>query len=144
MLQAMNTGHDGSITTIHSNSPRDTLSRVETMTLMAGMDLPLRAIRDQIASALDMVVHISRLRDGSRRVTQISEIVGAEGDIVSMSDLFAFDHSAGMDDDGRHMGVLTPTGLRPAFAERLRDAGIELPARLLGIGGTLARPGVRR
>ncbi len=145
MLQAMNTGHDGSLSTVHANSPRDALFRLETMTLMAGMDLPLRAIRDQIASALDLVVHISRLRDGSRRVTQISEIAGAEGDIVSMSDLFAFDHAAGMDDDGRHLGALVPTGLRPGFAERLRDSGIELPARLLGIGAaTLARPGVRR
>jgi pilus assembly protein CpaF len=140
----MNTGHDGSLSTVHANSPRDALFRLETMTLMAGMDLPLRAIRDQVASALDLVVHISRLRDGSRRVTQISEIVGAEGEVVSMSDLFAFDHSAGMDEDGRHRGALAPTGLRPAFAERLRDAGIELPARLLGIGATLARPGVRR
>jgi pilus assembly protein CpaF len=145
MLQAMNTGHDGSLSTVHANSPRDALFRLETMTLMAGMDLPLRAIRDQIASALDMVVHISRLRDGSRRVTQISEIVGAEGEIVSMSDLFSFDYHAGMDEDGRHMGTLLPTGLRPAFAERLRDSGIELPARLLGLdGGNLARPGVRR
>ncbi|MEP6623494.1 MAG: CpaF family protein [Acidimicrobiia bacterium] len=145
MLQAMNTGHDGSLSTVHANSPRDALFRLETMTLMAGMDLPLRAIRDQIASALDLVVHLSRLRDGSRRVTQISEVAGAEGDVVSLSDLFAFDYSAGLDDEGRHRGSLAPTGLRPGFAERLRDAGIELPARLLGIGSSnLARPGARR
>ena len=145
MLQAMNTGHDGSLSTLHANSPRDALFRLETMTLMAGMELPLRAIRDQIASALDVVVHLSRLRDGSRRVTQISEVVGAEGDVVSLSDLFAFDYTAGLDDEGRHRGTLTPTGLRPGFAERLRDTGIELPARLLGIDApALARPGVRR
>ncbi len=145
MLQAMNTGHDGSLSTVHANSPRDALFRLETMTLMAGMDLPLRAIRDQIASALDLVVHLSRLRDGSRRVTQISEVAGAEGDVVSLSDIFAFDYSAGLDDEGRHRGVLAPTGLRPGFAERLRDTGIELPARLLGIdSANLARPGARR
>jgi len=145
MLQAMNTGHDGSLSTVHANSPRDALFRLETMTLMAGMDLPLRAIRDQVASALDLIVHISRLRDGSRRVTQISEIVGVEGDVVSLSDLFAFDFHAGLDDDGRHLGALAPTGLRPGFTERLRDTGIELPARLLGINApVLARPGVRR
>jgi pilus assembly protein CpaF len=145
MLQAMNTGHDGSLSTVHANSPRDALFRLETMTLMAGMDLPLRAIRDQIASALDLVVHISRMRDGSRRVTHISEVVGTEGEVVSLSDLFAFEFSAGLDEDGRHMGALVPTGLRPAFAERLRDTGIELPARVLGIASpVLARPGVRR
>ena len=145
MLQAMNTGHDGSLTTLHANSPRDALSRVETMALMAGMELPLRAIRDQIASALDLVVHLSRLRDGTRRVTQISEVVGTEGDVVSLSDLFAFDYTAGIGDDGRHQGALAPTGLRPGFAEHLRDLGIELPARLLGIDApSLQRPGVRR
>ena len=145
MLQAMNTGHDGSLSTVHSNSPRDALFRLETMTLMAGMDLPLRAIRDQIASALDLIVHISRLRDGTRRVTQISEVAGAEGEVVSLSDLFAFDYAAGFDEEGRHQGVLAPTGLRPGFAERLRDTGIELPARLLGIDSpALARPGTRR
>ncbi len=145
MLQAMNTGHDGSLSTVHANSPRDALFRLETMTLMAGMDLPLRAIRDQIASALDVVVHLSRLRDGSRRVTQISEVAGAEGEVVSLSDIFGFDYSAGLDDEGHHRGTLTPTGLRPGFAERLRDSGIELPARLLGIDApSLARPGTRR
>ncbi len=145
MLQAMNTGHDGSLSTVHANSPRDALFRLETMTLMAGMELPLRAIRDQIASALDVVVHLSRLRDGTRRVTQISEVAGTEGDVVSLSDIFAFDYSAGFGEDGRHQGVLAPTGLRPGFAEKLRDYGIELPARLLGIdAASLQRPGARR
>ncbi len=145
MLQAMNTGHDGSLSTVHANSPRDALFRLETMTLMAGMELPLRAIRDQIASALDVVVHLSRLRDGTRRVTQISEVAGTEGEVVSLSDIFAFDYSAGFDEDGRHQGALAPTGLRPGFAEKLRDYGIELPARLLGINAaSLQRPGARR
>ena len=145
MLQAMNTGHDGSLSTVHANSPRDALFRLETMTLMAGMELPLRAIRDQIASALDVVVHLSRLRDGTRRVTQISEVAGTEGDVVSLSDIFAFDYSAGFGEDGRHQGALAPTGLRPGFAEKLRDYGIELPARLLGIdAASLQRPGARR
>jgi pilus assembly protein CpaF len=144
MLQAMNTGHDGSLSTVHANAPRDALSRLETMTLMAGLELPLRAVRDQIASALDLVVHLSRLRDGSRRITQISEVVGTEGDVVSLSDLFAFDFAAGLDEDGRHQGALLPTGLRPGFAEHLRDLGIELPARLLGINAEVLRPGVKR
>jgi pilus assembly protein CpaF len=145
MLQAMNTGHEGSLSTLHANSPRDALSRIETMALMAGIELPLKAIRDQTASALDLIVHLSRLRDGSRRVTQISEIVGSEGDVVSISDLYAFDYSAGMTADGRHLGSLLPTGLRPTFTERLADQGLELPARLLGIDApVLQRPGARR
>jgi pilus assembly protein CpaF len=145
MLQAMNTGHEGSLSTLHANSPRDALSRIETMALMAGIELPLKAIRDQTASALDVVVHLSRMRDGSRRVTQISEIVGSEGDVVSISDLYAFDYSAGTTVDGRHMGTLMATGLRPTFTERLADQGLELPARLLGIDApVLQRPGVRR
>ncbi len=145
MLQAMNTGHEGSLSTLHANSPRDALSRIETMALMAGIELPLKAIRDQTASALDVIVHLSRLRDGSRRVTQISEIVGSEGDVVSISDLYAFDYSAGLTVDGRHLGTLLPTGLRPRFTDRLADVGIELPARLLGIDApALQRPGARR
>jgi pilus assembly protein CpaF len=145
MLQAMNTGHDGSLTTLHANSPRDALSRIETMALMAGIELPLRAIRDQTASALNLIVHLSRLQDGSRRVTEISEIVGSEGDVVSISDLYSFDYSAGVTTDGRHLGTLMPTGLRPTFTDRLGDLGIELPARLLGIDApVLQRPGVRR
>ena len=145
MLQAMNTGHDGSLSTLHANSPRDALSRIETMALMAGMELPLRAIRDQTSSALDLIVHLSRMRDGSRRVTQITEVAGSEGDVVSLSDLFAFDFSAGFTVDGRHMGTLVPTGLRPSFTERLADVGVELPARLLGMDTpNLQRPGARR
>jgi pilus assembly protein CpaF len=145
MLQAMNTGHEGSLSTLHANSPRDALSRIETMALMAGIELPLKAIRDQTASALDLIVHLSRLRDGTRRVTQISEIVGSEGDVVSISDLYAFDYSAGMAVGGRHQGSLLPTGLRPTFTARLADQGIELPGRLLGLDApVLVRPGAVR
>ena len=100
MLQAMNTGHDGSITTVHSNSPRDTLSRVETMSLMAGMELPVRVIREQMASALDLIVHLSRLRDGTRRVTHVSEVMGMEGDVIVLQDLYLFDYGMGIDEDG--------------------------------------------
>jgi pilus assembly protein CpaF len=130
MLQAMNTGHDGSITTVHSNSPRDTLSRIETMTLMAGMDLPIRAIREQVASALDLVVHLSRLRDGTRRVTHISEVMGMEGDIIVLQDLYLYDYGMGVDDDGRFLGHLKSTGIRPSFSERLADQGIRLEPEL--------------
>jgi pilus assembly protein CpaF len=127
MLQAMNTGHEGSISTIHSNSPRDAISRLETLVLMAGMDLPLRAIREQIGSALDLVVQVARLRDGTRRVTQITEVQGMEGDVVTLSDIFVFDFAAGRDEHGRYLGHAVPTGIRPRFAERLLDVGIELP-----------------
>jgi pilus assembly protein CpaF len=130
MLQAMNTGHDGSITTVHSNTPRDTLSRIETMSLMAGMELPMRAIREQMASALDMVVHISRLRDGTRRVTHVSEIMGMEGEVVVMQDLYLFDYGMGIDEDGKFLGHLKSTGIRPTFAEKLSDQGISLEAEL--------------
>ncbi|MDQ1467741.1 MAG: pilus assembly protein CpaF [Actinomycetota bacterium] len=130
MLQAMNTGHDGSITTVHSNSPRDTLSRVETMTLMAGMDLPMRAIREQMSSALDLIVHLSRLRDGTRRVTHISEVMGMEGDTIVLQDLYLYDYGMGVDDDGRFLGHLKSTGIRPTFAERLADHGIRLEPEL--------------
>src|SRR5213078_2739650 len=112
MLQAMNTGHDGSITTIHSNSPRDTLSRVETMTLMSGFDLPIRAIREQMASALDLIVHLTRLRDGTRRVTHITEVQGMEGDVITLQDLFLFDYGMGVDEHGRFRGHLKATGVR--------------------------------
>src|SRR5207342_1347753 len=111
MLQAMNTGHDGSICTVHANSPRDVLSRVETMVLMGGMELPVRAIREQVASAIDMVVHQQRFKDGSRRITHITEVVGMEGDIITLQDLFLFDHSLGLDDQGRSQGTLKPTGI---------------------------------
>jgi len=130
MLQAMNTGHDGSLTTIHSNSPRDTLSRIETMVLMAGMDLPVRAIREQVASAIDVIVHLRRLRDGTRRVTHVSEVVGMEGEIITMQDIFLFDYGMGIDEDGRYLGRLKATGIRPSFSEALEDFGIQLPADL--------------
>jgi pilus assembly protein CpaF len=132
MLQAMNTGHDGSMTTAHSNSPRDTLARIETMTLMAGMELPVRAIREQIASALELVVHLERLRDGSRRVTHLTEIQGMEGDTVTMQDLFVFEQTGF--EDGRVIGRLRPTGLRPKFIHKLETSGINLPAAIFGLG----------
>lgn len=130
MLQAMNTGHDGSLTTIHSNSPRDTLSRLETLTLMSGFDLPLRAIREQMASALDLIVHLSRLRDGTRRITHVTEVQGMEGDVIVLQDVFLFDFSMGVDDTGRFLGCLKPTGVRPKFSERLSDLGIHLGAEV--------------
>src|SRR4051812_41816755 len=127
MLQAMNTGHDGSITTVHANSARDSLARLETMVLMAGVDLPVRAIREQVASAIDLIVHQSRLKDGSRRIVSISEVVGMEGEIITLQDLFTFDFKAGQDEKGRFRGRLTSTGLRPRLSEKLEDAGIVLP-----------------
>ena len=126
MLQAMNTGHDGSITTIHSNTPRDTLSRIETMTLMAGYDLPVRAIREQMASALDCIVQLTRLRDGTRRITHVTEVQGMEGDVITLQDVFLFDYSAGVDERGRFRGHLKATGVRPKFTEKLQDLGIRL------------------
>ena len=132
MLQAMNTGHDGSLTTVHSNGARDTLSRLETLVLMAGMELPLRAIRQQIASAIDLVVHQDRLRDGTRKVTQCSEVLGMEGDTIVMQDVFRFDQS-GIDDDGKILGELRPTGLRPRINERIEQAGIHLPPTIFGL-----------
>jgi pilus assembly protein CpaF len=132
MLQAMNTGHDGSISTVHCNSPRDALSRLETMVLMSGLDLPSRAIREQIASALDLIVHIHRFRDGSRKVTQLTEVVGMEGEVVTTSDVYLFDHAAGVDDAGRALGALRPTGVRPTFVDRLQNAGVKLPSDIYG------------
>jgi len=132
MLQAMNTGHEGSMTTAHSNSPRDTLSRIETMTLMAGMDLPIRAIREQISSALELVVHTERLRDGSRKVTHITEIQGMEGDVITMTDLFVFEQTGF--EEGRVIGRLRPTGLRPKFMDKIEASGIHLPASIFGVG----------
>src|SRR3954451_17655960 len=134
MLQAMNTGHDGSLTTLHANTPRDALSRVETMVLMAGYDLPVRAIRQQVASALDLIIHLSRLRDGSRRITHITEVLGMEGDLITLQDLFVFDHGAGTDAAGRFRGTLRPTGLRPRFLERLAAHGVELPVQTFMAG----------
>src|SRR3954468_13088470 len=126
MLQAMNTGHDGSLTTIHANSPRDVLARIETMTLMSGFDLPVRAIREQMASALDLIVHLSRLRDGTRRVTHVTEVQGMEGDVITLQDVFLFDYGMGVDEHGRFRGHLKATGVRPKFAEKLADLGIRL------------------
>ncbi len=130
MLQAMNTGHDGSISTIHANSPRDVLSRLETMVLMAGMDLTIRAVREQIASAIHLIVHVARLQDGSRRVTQVTEVVGMEGDVITLQDLFLFDYSPGVDERGRVLGQLRATGLRPNFLERLADRNISLRSEI--------------
>lgn len=132
MLQAMNTGHDGSMTTAHSNSPRDTLARMETMTLMAGMDLPVRAIREQIAAAVDVIVHQERMRDGSRKVTHITEVNGMEGDVITLTDIFIFEQSGF--ENGRVIGRLRPTGLRPKFMDKIEGAGIHLPASVFGVG----------
>ncbi len=132
MLQAMNTGHEGSMTTAHSNSPRDTLARLETMCMMAGMELPQRAIREQIASAVDLIVHQERLRDGTRKIVKITEIQGMEGDVVTMSDLFEFEQTG--IEAGKVIGRIRPTGLRPKFMDRIEDAGIKLPPSVFGIG----------
>ncbi|WP_026556461.1 CpaF family protein [Arthrobacter sp. 35W] len=132
MLQAMNTGHDGSISTVHANSPRDAIARLETLVLMAGMDLPLRAVREQIASAVNLIVHLSRLRDGTRRVTHITEVQGMEGDVVTLQDAFVFDYSAGVDSTGRFLGRPVPTGVRPRFVDHFADVGITIPAHIFG------------
>ena len=130
MLQAMNTGHDGSISTIHSNAPRDALSRLETMSMMAGIDLGIRAIREQISSAVNLIIHQARMKDGVRRITHITEIVGMEGDIITLQDLFLFDYAAGIDDEGRFRGHLKATGLRPRFVERLAERGVAIPVEV--------------
>jgi pilus assembly protein CpaF len=135
MLQAMNTGHDGSITTVHSNSPRDSLSRLETMVLMAGIELPGRAIREQMASAIDVIVHQARLKDGTRRITHITEVDGMEGDIITLQDVFTFDFHAGMDASGSFCGTLRSTGLRPRFLDRLADRGISVPPETFRLQG---------
>jgi pilus assembly protein CpaF len=132
MLQAMNTGHDGSLSTVHSNSPRDAVARLETLVLMAGMDLPLRAIREQIASAVHLIIQISRLRDGSRRITHVTEVQGMEGDVVTLQDAFVFDYSAGVDSSGRFLGKPVPTGIRPRFMERFEDMGITVSPSVFG------------
>ncbi|MCP4139387.1 MAG: CpaF family protein [Chloroflexi bacterium] len=132
MLQAMNTGHDGSMTTTHANSPRDSLSRLETMTLMAGMDLPVRAIREQISSAVDVICQQARMKDGSRRVTYITEVSGMEGDVITTTDIFAFEQSGV--EDGKIIGRLRPTGLRPKFMDKLEASGVHLPPSIFGIG----------
>lgn len=132
MLQAMNTGHEGSMTTLHANSPRDMLSRMETMVLMSGMDLPHRAVREQISSAIDLVIHQDRMRDGSRKITSISEIQGMEGDVITMSEIFRFEQTGF--EDGKVIGRLRPSGLRPKFMYKLQEAGIMLPPSIFGIG----------
>jgi pilus assembly protein CpaF len=129
MLQAMNTGHDGSICTVHANAPRDVLSRVETMVLMAGMDLPMRAIREQLASALNLIVQQTRFKDGSRRITHITEVVGMEGDIITLQDIFVYDSKGGLDERGRRTGALKPTGIRPKFLDKLLESGIPVDPR---------------
>jgi pilus assembly protein CpaF len=144
MLQAMNTGHDGSLTTVHANSPRDALSRVETMTMMAGFDLPIRAIREQMSSALDLIVHLSRLRDGTRRLTHITEVQHMEGEIITLQDLFMFDYGMGVDSTGRYLGHLKSTGIRPSFGERLADMGHGLKAELFEVEGFAHRRSTSR
>ncbi|MEZ4424491.1 MAG: CpaF family protein [Gemmatimonadota bacterium] len=129
MLQAMNTGHDGSLTTLHANSPRDALSRLQTMVSMAGLNLPEKGIREQIASAIDVVVHVSRLSDGTRRITSVAEVVGMEGDVISMQDLFVFERD-GISAEGQVVGRFQPTGIRPKYAERLRNYGVHLSEAL--------------
>lgn len=132
MLQAMNTGHDGSLTTLHSNSPRDALARLETLVLMAGMDLPLKVVRQQIASAVDLIVQQTRLRDGSRKVTAITEVAGMEGDTVVLTDVFKFEQT-GVTTEGKVQGELKPTGIRPLFSPRLEAAGFKLGADVFGV-----------
>ncbi|MFV9506972.1 MAG: CpaF family protein [Oscillochloridaceae bacterium umkhey_bin13] len=139
MLQAMNTGHDGSMTTVHANTARDTLARMETMSLMAGMDLPARAIREQIASAVHMIVHIERHQDGSRRVGRICEVTGLEGDVITMSDIFVFKHGGVV--DGKVVGQVVPTGVRPRCIERFQHHNINLSPQIFGFGNI--KPGGR-
>ena len=128
MLQAMNTGHDGSISTIHANSPRDVLSRLETLALMAGMELTVRALREQVAAAIDLIVHVARMQDGVRRVTHVTQVVGMEGDAITLQDLFVFRVTGGLDERGRVIGTLDPTGLRPTFLERLAERNVLVDA----------------
>ena len=135
MLQAMNTGHDGSMTTLHSNSPRDSLLRLETMVMMAGMELPVRAIREQVSSAIDMIVHQERLRDGSRKIVNITEISGMEGDVITMTDIFMFEQTGF--ENGKVLGRIRATGLRPRAMEKIEVAGIHLPP-------TIFMPGSRQ
>jgi pilus assembly protein CpaF len=132
MLQAMNTGHDGSMTTAHANSPRDALARVETMCLMAGMDLPMRAIREQTSSALDLICHQERMRDGTRKITHITEVSGMEGEVITMTDIFVFEQTGV--ENGKIIGRLRPTGLRPKFMDKIEATGINLPPSIFGIG----------
>jgi pilus assembly protein CpaF len=134
MLQAMNTGHDGSLSTVHANNPRDALARLETLVLMSGMDLPLRAIREQVSSAIDVIVQLTRLRDGTRRVTALTEIHGMEGQTVTLQDVFEFDYAAGVSADGKFLGKIQPTGVRPSFTQKFDDLGIKLSPGVFGTG----------
>ena len=134
MLQAMNTGHDGSMTTMHANSPRDAIHRLETMVLMAGMDLPMRAIREQIAGAVHLIIQLERMQDGSRKISRVCEITGMEGEQITMSDLFVFQHQGVR--EGRVTGRIMPTGLRPRFMERLQQQNISLPPQIFGFTRT--------
>jgi pilus assembly protein CpaF len=129
MMQAMNTGHEGSISTVHANSPRDALARIENMILMAGLDLPSRAIREQIASAIHVIIQIARLSDGSRKVTAVSEVDGMEGQVITMQDIFKFEQT-GIDSEGRVKGHFRSTGIRPKFAERFESLGVSLAPNL--------------
>ena len=129
MLQAMNTGHEGSMSTVHANSPRDSLSRLETMVLMAGLDIPVAAVREYVSSALSVIIQLSRMSDGTRRITQVAEIVGMEGEVITMQDVFRF-RQTGVDEHGNVIGDIVPTGIRPKFAEELSRAGLTLPAEL--------------
>jgi pilus assembly protein CpaF len=133
MLQAMNTGHDGSVSTIHCNSPRDALSRLETITMMAGMELSNRAIREQIASAIQLIVYQQRLKDGTRRFTHVTEVAGMEGEVITLQDIFLFDFSAGIDDEGRFKGRLKSTGLRPKFLDKLAERGVYVEPELFAL-----------
>lgn len=145
MLQAMNTGHDGSLTTLHANSPRDALSRLETMVLMAGMDLPLKVVREQTASALDLIIQQSRFKDGTRKITSMTEICGMEGDTVVMTDIFKFQQT-GVDENGTILGELKPTGIRPLFYPRIEAAGFHLGPEVFGanLGNMMAQNSGRR
>lgn len=134
MLQAMNTGHDGSMTTLHANTPRDAIARIETMCLMSGMDLPVRAIREQIASAVNLIVQLSRLKDGARKTVYITEVQGMEGDVVVLSDIFVFEQQ-GIDEKGKIIGQLRPTGIRPRFVDRFEENNIYLPPNIFGFSG---------
>src|SRR3954454_13101014 len=135
MLQAMNTGHDGSICTLHSNGPRDKLARIETMVLMAGMELPVRAIREQVASAVDLIVHQTRFKDGSRKITHLTEVERMEGDIITLQDIFVYDHKAGFDADGKAQGYLRSTGLRPKFLEKMEQSNVHVDPTTFAMDG---------
>lgn len=143
MLQAMNTGHDGSLTTVHSNSPRDAISRLETLVLMAGMDLPLKVVRTQISSAIDLIVQQTRLKDGQRKVTSITEVAGMEGDVVVLTDIFKFNQTS-VTQDGKVLGDLRPTGIRPLFTPRLEASGYKLGSEIFMANKPPADPSARR